>query len=479
MFEFSSLKEFVENKLDVEINQYSNFKLKRVEIVEEVGVGGDIFNNPKLRISENGIEYLKDGKYYKGFLYLGDGYRSPYPDKVTNKMTTVPRFHVYSCDTILKLKMHNQGYRYVFSNKPVKMTDRVDGKEKDLLICKLCRDLMPNEFREKINVFYTTTDFCRDFLDYTEDNEIQEIRHNIKSIYELLKKFRYDEELKIFTHRIDDIQKYIDIYKNKEKIENFLSDYYNRINEKSIRLLRNFLPIEENGRKTPIPPLWGEMEIHYTWNSEEVKNEIVRNNKNPWNLNIKGTLFENEIDKFKHYIEFRNDNKGYTFNDIIQRLFYEGLENNFEIEFNLSETSNLNTFIDVYNFKNGLEIIINWIKKFQHISNKVSVSTSIESFNRDTKLVRISIEHLNSVWQKEIRKENIQGGDLESMRRYFFCIADVFIFAIDIRNKSYKISVMNEKTMLNLQSNQLTDITIEPCDPMDSVQYIIVFYTTS
>lgn len=475
MFEFSLLKEFVENKLDVEINQYSNFKLKRVEIVEEVGVDGDIFNNPKLRISENGIEYLKDGKYYKGFLYLGDGYRSPHHDKVTNKMTTVPRFHVYSCDTILKLKMHNQGYRYVFSNKPVKMTDRVDGKEKNLLICKLCRDLMPNEFREKINVFYTTTDFCRDFLDYTEDNEIQEIRHNIKSIYELLKKFRYDEELKIFTHKIDDIQKYIDIYKNKEKIENFLSDYYNRINEKSIRLLRNFLPIEENGRKTPIPPLWGEMEIHYTWNSEEVKNEIVRNNKNPWNLNIKGTLFKNEIDKFKHYIEFRNDNKGYTFNDIIQRLFYEGLGNNFEISFDLSKTSNLNTFIDVYNFKNGLEIIINWIKKFQHISNKVSVSTSIESFNR----VRIFIEHLNSVWQKEIRKENIQGGDLESMRRYFFCIADVFIFAIDIRNKSYKISVMNEKTMLNLQSNQLTDITIEPCDPMNSVQYIIVFYTTS
>lgn len=469
---FNSFKNYVKKTLkvkDEEINEILersqfNFNVKRISNID---IGTDLYNNPNLTLSDKGIYYNYDGIKYRGFIYLKDGYSNAHRDNVRNKDTYIPRFHIVECKTILDMKLRGNYYRYVFSNQPITMIDKADNKEYDLLICQNCLNVADDS---KLKKTTATKEFCELYL---KEYQLDKIWHFSENTINLMKNFKHDNLYKFFTHRTDNIDIYIKLYENASKIEEFLNEYKNKVNIKTIQLFEKFLPVKDS-LVYPINVPFISDTINLTWKSPEVKSMIVEQNKNPWKLTIKGALFSDEIEKFKNLIEIRNDSIDYLFENVLSEYLDNKLtRNGFNLEKNIQRIKR-NVFTDVYNLFNGLDIIISWIHKFKKLSNEV-----LFSLKETSDAIEIEIIHKNSIWQKEINEESVRGGDIEELRKFLFCIADISIIAKDIANSIYQMDLLVEnKTYLDISKSnavlskpKLTSIT----NRYEGINYLIKF----
>lgn len=451
MFEFSEFSYFITSKLNVykeEFRVKNTFQLKK-EIIKDKDIGYNIYDELNLKINKDGIFYKLNDKYYRGFIYIKDGYNRAFHNNILNRPSTVPKFHISECETIFDMKSKNKyDNKYYFSNEPLKMLDKFNNELVDIYICQNCLKLINDN---NLNPTTTTYDFCKLYIkDY---EEINEIHHNSKKTTEFLKAFRTNDKLKYFTHQNNEVDFYIQILTDDKPLREFIEKYTPFVNPKTIDLIKKFMNNNYSSYPLNIPFEENEITIKYTWNSVSVRNKILNEKKNPWKIRIDGELFAEEINKFKTLIEFRTDTEK-SFQYLIKNFFSETILSGFEIK-NLLTNEPINFHTDVYNFFNGLDILRTWIVDHKHLSNQIIIYTE----KNNDRLV-LFIAHPHSYWQKEIKPENFKGGHIEELRKYLFCITDLYILTTDMRNNPFKVSLLNSNTKLNLETQTLSEIEI-------------------
>jgi len=172
MYPFSTLKELVKRRFGVDPDQVqSTFRPIEVQL--------QYHELKDLEFTDDGIYYKKDGKRYKGFLYIKKGF-NPVIARQNNYKTTVPKFHILNCKTIYgQKKRKNFNGHYVFANKTITMKDEIDGRIKELLLCKNCMNDHPDCIMKELN----TTQYIEKFVknshlegNFEEDDIPKEIK---------------------------------------------------------------------------------------------------------------------------------------------------------------------------------------------------------------------------------------------------------------------------------------------------------------
>ncbi|MCX7833756.1 MAG: hypothetical protein N2490_06060 [Ignavibacteria bacterium] len=449
------------NREDIE-KQKSDFFYRYEKI--KVDLGSNIYENRNLKFKSEGIFF----KQYRGFLYLSDGYRREYYCNVRGRKTYLPKFHIYECETIFKMRYANQGSRYIFSNEPVRMKDKIflllgkEAPEEDIFICNNCLKMVNDP---ELDPETTTDDFCRIYLNNTEKSSIDEIPHYPQNTLEFLSNFRLDPMLKILTHKEADVKKYKNIYENEDYISQFLSKYQFSVNRRTIDLIKKFFYPFGYQYSSKIYVSFLNDEINFTWNNEEVKDKILYEGKNPCQIMINGIKFSDEIEKFKFLIELRNDRPNLTFEKLL-KSYLNSLEG-WNIEFENRCPGHITAFTDVYNFFNGLEIVIEWLRSYSRISNKLKVTIEVVE-----NCIQLTLRHINSVWQKDIR--DLYGGDFQQLLDYWFCICDLTILLTDVNGKRYKIDTLNENIIYDISKGHISQVNPVPIENTErDVTYIV------
>lgn len=136
LYDFIDLKLWVMLKFGVDADQAMSSFQPITQRMTQAELGR------RVKLTARGIVYTDDdGVEHRGFLYIGKGYSRPYPDDYTGGKTTVPRFHVVNCQTILD-QIRNNRYdgHYVFSEAQVEMPEYT-GEMKSPLLCSNCQKI--------------------------------------------------------------------------------------------------------------------------------------------------------------------------------------------------------------------------------------------------------------------------------------------------------------------------------------------------
>ncbi|MAT38110.1 MAG: hypothetical protein CL946_00750 [Ectothiorhodospiraceae bacterium] len=153
MYGFEDLKETVKREFKVDPDD-----VESTNVPAEVRYHTPEALNKDLNITHSEIYVVVEGKKFRGFLYIDNGYD---PDWVRRKglKSIIPKFHILNCDVVQEKKTSNHFHgHYVFRTKPVEIED-LDGKWKEPMLCKLC---LRNQ-TEIVSVI-DTTEFCEEYL---------------------------------------------------------------------------------------------------------------------------------------------------------------------------------------------------------------------------------------------------------------------------------------------------------------------------
>jgi hypothetical protein len=191
IYDFTELKLFVKKQFGSDPDSVnSKFKLFTQKLTRE-----ELDNNIEFNLE--GIFFTdKNGKKYKGFLYIESGYSQRI---LLQAKTSIPKFHVVNCETIeSQKKRKNFNGHYVFSNEKIEMEDRYDGLMKELIVCGNCvkinksihRGMTTSQYKENIihnkeqESNFTESDLPKEiatnFWGYTQDWDETSKNYRIK-----------------------------------------------------------------------------------------------------------------------------------------------------------------------------------------------------------------------------------------------------------------------------------------------------------
>ncbi len=303
-----------------------------------------------------------------------------------------------------------------------------------------------------------------------------EKKHAPREMVAFLFQFSINEKFKWFTHKADQRAErinYMGLLKQADK--HFRELNYQNLNIATIEFIKKF--ILKNELKIKFP----EYESKWTYGNKLIQ-EYINHGMNPFEIKLDNVYFSEVIDRFKRAIEFRHDNLDYKFN----RLFRDFITDYLPIDFSEEYKSNfdisaqqLSTYIDVNNFFRGLEIIMKWIENYKSKSNKV-IFNLIEKVD----FYELEIFHVGSYFSASPDSNKVKGqsGDLDRLRKYWFSIVDLIIYAdfyAENQLKGYKINCLtqNTKMVINSPSYSLSENEVSfQNKKVGGIKYLIMIY---
>jgi hypothetical protein len=136
MHTFGDLRERVEKVFEITVNTNRDYSPPKVQAIKIEFEKYDTFDQIDF---DNGIFFKKnDGTRIRGYLYLQDGYKKPYPNDQLDRLSTTPKYHINNCKVLQKMRVSGSfDQRYVFSNHENLFTDQED-EVCEIFLCSQC-----------------------------------------------------------------------------------------------------------------------------------------------------------------------------------------------------------------------------------------------------------------------------------------------------------------------------------------------------
>lgn len=256
--------------------------------------------------------------------------------------------------------------------------------------------------------------------------------HDPVKTVEALSLFKTGNKLKWITHLYPNSEQ--DSF-NYEKITENAIDEFNSISKYLPSKLRALIVLFLKPAKDPNKKaIWYLGNPYKTWWSEDIKGWCREHpGLHPDTNEELGKLI---ITPFKKSIEIRNGE------ELIQAINYRLLSDNLnKVQINFSQVKKSTRFFTgVDLLMSGIASLFPPIIERYEVSNRVDISTSISEIN-DRYVTVVTIQHLDSVVEKEFVKGKFLGGSLLSAKELLTSICDWTITA-NFSNGTFSIPVL-------------------------------------